>query len=230
MLAIVEIMFYGINEAIGAGIFGAVDIGGSMFVHTFGAYYGLAATYFYNPKKAKAEAHAGAGSYYGQLIAFMGTVFLWMFWPSFNGALAGEFQQQRTMVNTVLGIAGSCVAACAFSMLIKSRMEIEAVLNATLAGGVAIGTSADLLCNPGHAVLVGFAGGIVSCFGFLYLKHFCEDKLNCHDTCGVQWLHGVPGVFAGLIGCISIVRAEDNMPKEVQDATFGEIAAGNRDF
>ena len=37
-----ELIFYAINEGLGAVQFGAVDMGGSMFVHTFGAYFGLA--------------------------------------------------------------------------------------------------------------------------------------------------------------------------------------------
>ena len=47
VLATLEIVFYGLNEAIGAGLFKAVDIGGSMYVHTFGAYFGVAASYFF---------------------------------------------------------------------------------------------------------------------------------------------------------------------------------------
>lgn len=47
ILATLEIVFYGLNEAICAGKLGAVDMGGSMYVHTFGAYFGLAAAYFF---------------------------------------------------------------------------------------------------------------------------------------------------------------------------------------
>jgi len=42
-----EMIWWGLNEAIGAGKIQAVDMGGSMFVHTFGAYYGLAASWFF---------------------------------------------------------------------------------------------------------------------------------------------------------------------------------------
>ena len=46
-LATLEIIFYGFNETICVTSLKAVDMGGSMYVHTFGAYFGLAATYFY---------------------------------------------------------------------------------------------------------------------------------------------------------------------------------------
>lgn len=93
LLVTLEIFFYGLNETICAGKMGAVDMGGSMYVHTFGAYFGLAATYFFNPSKAmKDERGLCQGGYNSQLIAMVGTVFLFMFWPSFNGALASETQ------------------------------------------------------------------------------------------------------------------------------------------
>jgi ammonium transporter Rh len=93
LLATIEIVFYSINESIGAGLLKAVDMGGSMFVHTFGAYFGLAASYFFQNRKAiKNETGKCEGDYYSQLIAMVGTIFLFMFWPSFNGALAaGSF-------------------------------------------------------------------------------------------------------------------------------------------
>lgn len=73
------------------------------------------------------------------------------------------------------------------------------MLNATLAGGVAIGSSADLVVKPYAAILIGLAGGIISSFGFAKLGPFMmTSKLNLQDTCGVQSLHGIPGVFAAI--------------------------------
>lgn len=51
-MATLEIIFYALNETICAGKLGAVDMGGSMYVHTFGAFFGLAATFFFSPKKS----------------------------------------------------------------------------------------------------------------------------------------------------------------------------------
>jgi len=62
-------------------------MGGTIFVHTFGAYYGLAASYFFQPKRA-ALSNNLKDSYQSNTIAMVGSIFLWMYWPSFNGALA----------------------------------------------------------------------------------------------------------------------------------------------
>ena len=45
LIVILELVFYAANEHLGAEKLHAVDMGGSMFVHTFGAYFGLACTY-----------------------------------------------------------------------------------------------------------------------------------------------------------------------------------------
>ena len=50
------------------------------------------------------------------------------------------------------------------------KLDMEVVLNATLAGGVMLGTSADLVVDPAGAIAIGAAAGIVSSVGFLYLS------------------------------------------------------------
>jgi hypothetical protein len=58
--------------------------------------------------------------------------------------------------------------------------------NATLAGGVAMGSSAALRLSPGGAVAVGLFAGTLSTFGFGWLAGVLEQKLNLGDTCGVH--------------------------------------------
>jgi len=41
------VCFYSLNNMIVTGVLGAVDIGGAMVIHMFGAYFGLAATFFF---------------------------------------------------------------------------------------------------------------------------------------------------------------------------------------
>ena len=43
------------------------------------------------------------------------------------------------------------------------------VQNSTLAGGVAIGTSADMMATPGGSIAIGLIAGVVSVMGYTYL-------------------------------------------------------------
>lgn len=74
--------------------------------------------------------------------------------------------------------------------------------NATLAGGVAMGSSAALKLSPGGAVAVGLFAGVLSTFGFGWLAGVLEQKLNLGDTCGVhvslQLAEGACGSILGL--------------------------------
>jgi ammonium transporter Rh len=51
-LATLEVIFYGLNKTVCIHFFGAVDLGSSMYVHMFGAYFGLVSTYFFNSNRA----------------------------------------------------------------------------------------------------------------------------------------------------------------------------------
>ena len=171
VLATLEIIFYALNEGICAGILQAVDMGGSMYVHTFGAYFGLAASFHFKNKLAQKSpaADENAGGYLSQTIAMVGTLFLFMFWPSFNGALASENQQQRVIINTTLAITASTLAAAAICRIKFGMLEMEVILNATLAGGVAVGSASDLVVTAGIAMAIGCLAGIISAIGFIYL-------------------------------------------------------------
>ena len=102
----------------------------------------------------------------------IGTVFLWMFWPSFNSATAGDPGREYAIINTYLALSAACCATFIFSMLFnpKKRITMEHIQNATLAGGVAMGTSADMMVQPLGALLIGFSAGLLSTAGYAYIK------------------------------------------------------------
>lgn len=101
-----------------------------------------------------------------------GTVFLWLFWPSFNAAEVTGDSQQRAIINTYLSLASCCVTAFILSYLFSSEKKFDMVhvQNSTLAGGVAIGASADLMVQPWGALLVGMFAALVSVFGYSILS------------------------------------------------------------
>lgn len=85
------------------------DVGGSITVHAFGAYFGLAISCIMRPKSNQNESGKYEGSSYtSDIFAMIGTLFLWIFWPSFNSALLDDVaQQQRAILNTYLSLASA---------------------------------------------------------------------------------------------------------------------------
>jgi ammonium transporter Rh len=71
------------------------------------------------------------------------------------------------------------------------------IANATLAGGVAIGSVCDHATNQ-TALMIGIVAGILSVVGFAVIQPKLEEVLQKKDTCGVMYLHGLPGLFGGL--------------------------------
>ncbi|KAK3252196.1 hypothetical protein CYMTET_38498 [Cymbomonas tetramitiformis] len=123
LIAFLETVFFCINENIAKHL-GVVDIGGSLIVHLFGAYFGLAASKVLTSESMVASA-LNAASYRSDLFAMIGTLFLWCYWPSFNSILAGETARERTILNTVLAISASCAATFTMSSLLHYLEDME---------------------------------------------------------------------------------------------------------
>jgi ammonium transporter Rh len=227
MMATFEIIFYAVNAGLGQKTLHAIDMGGSMYVHTFGAYFGLACSWMLGPKKiAKENPNIGA-TYTSNMFAAIGTLFLFMFWPSFNGALATGNSQHRVVVNTVLALCASTMGAYFVSAFLnKGLFKMEDCLNATLTGGVIIGSSSDLVAAAWVSILIGFLGGCISCICFNKLSEWMYEKWGLHDTCGVHNLHGLPGVLAGIIGAITCAGASSNVYGDSLLDIFPELANG----
>lgn len=187
-----------------------------MTIHMFGAYFGIVASYFFKPKRAIEDKFGqGSGSYTSQLVAMVGTLFLFLYWPSFNAALADGMNRQRSIVNTLLSICGSTMVAVYVSRAVLGKIDMEVALNATLAGGVMMGASCDLITGPGFAMLAGAIAGGVSALGFLKFNSFLKDKIGLHDTCGVTFLHCIPGTLGGFVSVICAASVGYNFGPQI---------------
>lgn len=69
-------------------VLSGLDIGGSITIHAFGAYYGLAASLVLSHEAGGSGHPKNGAGYTSDITAMIGTIFLFIFWPSFNGALA----------------------------------------------------------------------------------------------------------------------------------------------
>ncbi|RVE55726.1 hypothetical protein OJAV_G00228930 [Oryzias javanicus] len=200
-----------------------MTVGASMIIHAFGAYFGLSvARVLYRP--GLRNGHENDGSvYHSDLFAMIGTVFLWMFWPSFNSAIADPGTVQLTaVINTYLSLAACVLSAYAISSLVehKGKLDMVHIQNATLAGGVAVGTCADMAIQPFGAMLIGVVAGIISTLGFKYLSPVLASNLGIQDTCGVHNLHGMPGILGGLAGIVAVALGKKDGYPSMQAAAL----------
>lgn len=141
----------------------------------------------------------------------IGTIFLWLYWPSFNSAVAVEEGQLRAIINTYISITASCITTFIISSIVgKGKLNMVHIQNSTLAGGVAIGAIADMNIKPFSAALIGSLTGVISTLGYEYLNEFLNHKLRLHDTCGVNNLHGMPGLISGISSIIAAFAASRN--------------------
>ncbi|NXP68290.1 RHAG protein, partial [Chloropsis cyanopogon] len=207
IMTLLEITIFACNEHLVTKVFEVQlfinhYVGASMTIHAFGAYFGLAAAFvLYRPGLTNKHEN-DESTYHSDMFAMIGTLFLWLFWPSFNSAIA-EFRT-TAIINTYYSLAACTIVTFALSSLVDKRGKFSMVLiqNATLAGGVAVGTCADLDIYPFSAMFIGVIAGIVSVLGFQFLTPVMASKLKIQDTCGVHNLHGLPGILGGIAGII----------------------------
>eukprot|EP00106_Octopus_bimaculoides_P021621 XP_014789063.1 PREDICTED: ammonium transporter Rh type A-like isoform X2 [Octopus bimaculoides] len=162
-------------------------------------------------KKEIRESSKETSDYNSDIFALLGTIILWIYWPSFIGSVGTGLLQQKIVANTLMSLCASTVAVFAVSSLLdkNGKLEISHIQNATLAGGVVISACVDVIQKPYQAQILGFIGGTVSVLGFKYLQPVLLKKLKIHDTGGVNNLHALPGIVSGLAGCVFAVLATE---------------------
>merc|ERR1719343_1319475 len=109
VLVVLEAIFYSLNvEFLLVKACDIKDVGGSIGIHMFGAYFGLAVSWVIG-KPAKMEKEKS--SQVSDVFALIGTTFLWLYWPSFVAGWlkAGTVEAEVAMSNTVLALLGSTV-------------------------------------------------------------------------------------------------------------------------
>jgi len=200
VLVVLETIFYTLNKIFVLGQYQeptfVADAGGTIIIHVFGAYFGLAASRMLGAGNSDA---LDGSSYNSDIFSLVGTVFLWLFWPSFvAGPLPVGNEQTTALINVVIALLASAVVTFAVAPLLDTQKRLLAVpvQNATLAGGVAIGVTANLVTPP-MAIVIGTAAGAISTVGFVKSSLF-----SGLDTCGIHNPHGMPGVFGALVSVL----------------------------
>ncbi|MBS0298594.1 MAG: ammonium transporter [Proteobacteria bacterium] len=201
LLALLVVPLYLINEwlvlddAIGYTT-GFQDAAGSIVIHAFGAYFGLSMslvlTTAYQRNQPIESDHTS------DRFAMLGSMVLWLFWPSFATALVPLENMPQTVANTLLALCGATIATYFLSTKLHGgKTSMVDMANAALAGGVAIGSVCNIV-SPTGAFGIGLLAGTVSVLGYVFLQPILESRFKLVDTCGVHNLHGMPGLLGGL--------------------------------
>jgi ammonium transporter Rh len=206
ILGLLFVPFYILNELIVIDDYfqfvGKVaDTGGSIVIHAFGALFGIAAAVSLTTKKdmeTPIQSDATTDKY-----SVLGSMVLWVFWPSFCAALVPVADIPHTVVNVFIALCGSTIATYIASVSIRGKISIADIANAALAGGVAIGATCDF-ASHGQAMIIGAFAGTISTVGFAILQDKQQKFHKIVDTCGVSNLHGIPGIFGGLAAIVVV--------------------------
>jgi ammonium transporter Rh len=173
-----------------------LDTAGSISIHAFGAYFALGLIIMLTAKKDRGmQVETSKRS---NQFAMLGSAALWIFWPSFCSALVAVDKIPLVAINTIMALCGATIATYVFSVLIRGKIDICDIANASLAGGVAIGASVANV-TPGWSILIGSVAGAISVVGYTIIQPRLQKATGGVDTCGVHNLHGMPGVFGGLV-------------------------------
>lgn len=206
LLGLLFIPFYMLNELVVTDdyfnfIGHVADTGGSIVIHAFGAIFGISAAIFLSTKKQREVSILADAT--SDRFSLLGSMVLWVFWPSFCAALVPNEAIPATVVNVFLALCGSTLATYITSVKIRGKISPADIANAALAGGVAIGSTCDY-ANHFEAMIIGIIAGTISTIGFAILQEKQQKVQKIVDTCGVTNLHGIPGLFGGLAALVVV--------------------------
>uniref|UniRef100_A0A2K6U5A4 Ammonium transporter AmtB-like domain-containing protein n=1 Tax=Saimiri boliviensis boliviensis TaxID=39432 RepID=A0A2K6U5A4_SAIBB len=111
-------------------------------------------------------------------------------------------------VNLVQLVVMVLVELTAFvTMRMVSRNVFSTYLhNAVLAGGVAVGASCHLISSPWLAMVLGLVAGLISIGGAKCLPVCFNRVLGIHDSCGVHYTFGLPGLLGEITYIVLMMR------------------------
>ncbi|KAG7332158.1 hypothetical protein KOW79_003992 [Hemibagrus wyckioides] len=179
-MALLEVPIFGVAEWIVVMYLKINDAGGSILIHLFACYFGLGVTFM-------------------------------LYRPDLNDGHPKEITSYNSDMLSVLGLSASTITAFALSAMLSKngKLNMADVQNVTLAGGVTVGASVDMMISPVAAYVLGMMGGIACMLGYKYLSPFLARRLHVQDQCGIHNLHGLTGLISTLAAICAILLASE---------------------
>ncbi|XP_023796931.1 RH-like protein isoform X2 [Cyanistes caeruleus] len=211
VMTLVELIIFYVSRCINRILLQVPEHLTLMHVHLFGAYFGLAVTSRFPEPAPGLDKHRSTPK--SDLFSMLGTVFVWVFWPSFNSILADS--KNQAVLNTYLALAVSAVAAFMLSALTSKdgKFRMTHIHSAVLAGGVTISYTASRILHPWIAMILGLLGSVITILGSHCLQRCFNRALKIQDTCGVHFTFGLPAVL-GAVAAVVLVVIENGIHKQ----------------
>ncbi|KAM7403815.1 hypothetical protein PAMA_004313 [Pampus argenteus] len=225
LIALLEVFGFVLNKWLLQTLLQVQPLNSIMLLHIFGAFFGLMLTWILYREGSEQQFEKEKFDRKTGLFSMLGTLFLWMFWPSFNSVLVDNRAPERKLgavCSTYLALAVSAVTAAAVSALSspKGKLNPIHIQSCILAGGVAVGVSMPAVHQPWEAMAIGFTAAVVSTIGFRYFKIHMLLAFQCHDTCGVLSTHGLPGLLGWLAHLLLQIKDSDDHTVTIRFAVF----------
>uniref|UniRef100_A0A3Q1B121 Ammonium transporter AmtB-like domain-containing protein n=1 Tax=Amphiprion ocellaris TaxID=80972 RepID=A0A3Q1B121_AMPOC len=225
IIALLEVSGFIVNEWVLQTLLKVRPLNSIMLLHIFGAFFGLMLTWILYRKGSEQRFEKEKFDSKTGLFSMLGSVFLWMFWPTFNSVLVDDRTPGRKLgavCSTYLALAVSAVTAAAIALLShpKGKLNLIHMQSCILAGGVAVGVSMSAVHQPWEAMTIGFSAAIISTIGFQYLKIHMLLAFQCHDTCATLSTHGLPGLLGWLSHLLLQIRDSDDHTMAIRFAVF----------
>ncbi|NWU68958.1 RHD protein, partial [Pterocles burchelli] len=204
LMTVVEILVFQMSRFLNSTFLQVPDNIGMMHVHLFGAYFGLAVSSRFSEPPPRSEKNVSTPK--SDLFSMLGTLFLWVFWPSFNSVLAVD-NKSKVIYNTYFALAASAVTAFVLSALTTKdgKFQMSHIHSAVLAGGVAVGYAAHRIEYPWIAMILGLLASVITVLGSYCLQRCLNPALKLHDASGVHFTFGLPGVLGALAQVVLLV-------------------------
>ncbi|NXF66757.1 RHBGB protein, partial [Ciccaba nigrolineata] len=231
LLTLLGVTLFTLNEYILLSLMGVRDSGGSLTVHTFSAYFGLMVSrILHEPHMEKRKEQQDMG-HQPDFFAVVGTIFLWIFWPSFTSATtARDTAEPWAVLNTYFSLAASTLATFVLWPVLHAEGTLRMVQlqDATLASVAVMGMAGEMLVTPFGALIAGFLAGLIPPLGFRFLTPVLRSRLKIQDSCGVQNVHGLPGILGSLLGTLLAALATADAYGGRLELVFPLVAQGSR--
>ncbi|BAQ61509.1 ammonium transporter [Geminocystis sp. NIES-3708] len=186
---------------------GFIDFAGSTVVHSIGAWVSLGTLMVIGARNGRFSA-GKINKIQGSNLPFavLGALLLWVGWIGFNGGSTFALNEKvpDIILHTILSGVGGMICGMILSYVQNQRIEVEELINGSLAGLVGITASCHLVSSP-VALMIG-----VSSAGVTNLVSGNLKRWGIDDAVDAVPVHGGAGIWGticvGLFGNLELLN------------------------